>query len=81
MYVTQPDDINSAGDIVGQYIDDITNHGFLKVGDSFISIDYPGAALTTAWGINSVGQMVGNWFDDSGHHHGWLATPDNQNQQ
>ena len=77
VYATQPDDINSTGDIVGQYTDEITYlpHGFLKVGDAIASIDYPGAAYTTAWGINSAGQMVGNWYDSSGIGHGWLAEP------
>jgi uncharacterized membrane protein len=80
--VTQGDDINSTGKIVGQYIDDTTYHGFLKVGNTFTSIDYPGATLTTAWGINSAGQMVGNWVDSSGATHGWLAAqPNTQNQQ
>ncbi len=77
VYATQPDDINSTGDIAGQYTDYITYlpHGFLKVGDAITSIDYPGAAYTTAWGINSAGQMVGNWYDSSGIGHGWLAEP------
>jgi len=83
--VTQGDDISNAGNIVGQYMDDITYHGFRKVGNTFTSIDYPGAAGTTAWGINSVGQMVGNWWSDPnnilGTTHGWLATPNSQNQQ
>ena len=72
---TQPDDINHTGKIVGQYSDDITYlaRGFLKVGDAFTSLDYPGAVQTTAWGINSAGQMVGNWYDSSGAAHGWLA--------
>jgi uncharacterized membrane protein len=72
---TQGDDINNSGYIVGLYIDDSgIEHGFLKTGAAFSSIDYPGAVgLTSAWGINSSGQMVGIWVDNSGARHGWLA--------
>ncbi|MBZ5722836.1 MAG: hypothetical protein LAO03_21050 [Acidobacteriia bacterium] len=75
VFLTQPQGINAYGDIVGAgYVNNIA-HGFLKVGDTFTSIDYPGAAYSTAWGINAAGQMVGNWFDDAGNVHGWLAQP------
>jgi probable HAF family extracellular repeat protein len=70
---TQPDGINAHGDIIGQDIENGITHGFLKVGANFIKIDYPGAVLTSGWGINAAGQMVGNWFDSAGTVHGWLA--------
>ena len=72
---TEPGGINARGDIIGQDIENGITHGFLKVGANFIKIDYPGAALTSGWGINAAGQMVGNWFDSSGAVHGWLAQP------
>jgi uncharacterized membrane protein len=77
VYLTQPDGMNSQGKIVGQFYDTITYlpQAFLKVGEPFTLIEYPGAVWTTAWGINSVGQMVGNWLDGSGVTHGWLAQP------
>ncbi|MGC2196634.1 MAG: hypothetical protein WA628_18315 [Terriglobales bacterium] len=62
--LTQADDINDRGQIVGAFID--TNsaaHGFLKVRDSFTVLDYPGAVTTVPWGINSRGDIVGNHFD------------------
>jgi len=81
--ITQADGISATGKIVGQYysISDcagggLTGHGFLKVGDTFTSINYPGAVLTTGWGINSRGQMVGAWYDSSLTAHGWLAQGD-----
>lgn len=81
VWLTQPDDINDTGKIVGQYYDDITYQprGYLKVADAFTNIDYPGATQTTPWGINSAGQMVGNYrIDSSGAIHGWLAQPGNE---
>lgn len=81
--LTQGDDINNVGDIAGLYSDDSgIEHGFLKTGAAFTSIDFPGAVgLTSVWGINSAGQMVGNWADDSGAVHGWLAQPNHQGEQ
>ena len=80
VYITQGDDINATGKVVGQYYDDTTYlpHSFLKLGDGITSFDYPGAAYTTAWGINSAGEMVGNWYDSSGNAHGWLVQPGNK---
>ena len=61
--VTQGNDINASGSIVGTWVDASGGiHGFLAVGANFSSIDYPGAAFTSAWGINSAGQIVGNHF-------------------
>lgn len=74
---TQPNDINEYGQIVGMYLDpDGANHGFLKVGDQFVAIDYPGAAATTAWGINASGQIVGTHYDDlAAPARGYVAKP------
>jgi probable HAF family extracellular repeat protein len=54
--------INDAGQIAGTYSDDAGKfHGFLKDGDTFTSIDYPGlhSGGTQVWGVNNLGQAVG----------------------
>jgi hypothetical protein len=59
---THANGINNAGQIVGQYKfpdDNGTKHGFLKIGDTFTTIDFPGAVATTAQGINNFGDIVG----------------------
>jgi len=38
----------------------------------FISIDYPGAKSTSAYGINAVGEVVGTYFDAAGKQHGFV---------
>jgi uncharacterized membrane protein len=74
---TQPNDINAMDQIVGLYIDAAgVLHGFLQVGATFTSVDFPGAAYTTAWGINNTGQIVGNHYDTAdGPSRGYLAQP------
>ena len=66
--------INTAGQIVGTFIDATTGatHGFLKDGDTFTAIDVPGASSTAARGINSAGQIVGTFVDAAGVTHGFL---------
>ena len=78
--VTQPDDINALGQIVGLYLDaNGIGHGFLKDGASFTIIDFPGSVQTTVWGINSAGQIVGNHYliSPNAPPHGFLANPGN----
>jgi probable HAF family extracellular repeat protein len=56
--------INTAGDMVGQYVDaGNKSHGFLLSGGVYITIDYPAATSTSANGINDVGQIVGSTVD------------------
>jgi uncharacterized membrane protein len=53
--------INTAGDMVGQYVDaGNKSHGFLLSGGVYTTIDYPAATSTSANGINDVGQIVGS---------------------
>src|SRR5437870_13223320 len=70
--LTQADEINAHGQIVGVYIgaDDVS-HAFLVVGATFTSFDFPGATQTSAYGINSAGQVVGKYSDPNGSTHGF----------
>jgi probable HAF family extracellular repeat protein len=53
--------IDTAGDIVGGYVDSSDNsHGFLLSGGVYTTIDDPDVANGFALGINDVGQIVGN---------------------
>ena len=52
----------------------IPTHGFLRVGETFIPIDVPGARATHVSGINNSGQMVGGWTDANGVRHGFLLS-------
>jgi hypothetical protein len=48
--VTQADDINAHGEIVGVYFDvNGLIHAFLVFGGNFTSFDFPGATDTLAW--------------------------------
>ena len=77
--VTQADDINAHGQVVGTYIDaGGVQHAFLAVGANITSFDFPGAVLTSAWGINSAGQIVGNYRNADNVPHGFLAQPGNK---
>jgi probable HAF family extracellular repeat protein len=72
--------INDAGQIVGSYEDASGEHGFLRSGNIFVSIDDPSATNdgiletgTAALGINDAGEIVGEYDDASGSH-GFLRT-------
>jgi probable HAF family extracellular repeat protein len=60
--------INSSGDIVGIYNAGYgtPDHGFIKRGDAYTSIDYPGASLTYVFGLNDSGYVSGTYRDGSG---------------
>jgi probable HAF family extracellular repeat protein len=62
---TTPNDINDAGQIVGDYAG---GHGFLYSHGKFATIDVPGAQFTVALGINNAGQIVGYYRDDTTNH-------------
>ena len=75
--LTQFNDINAQGQIVGSWLenDGITTHAFLLSGAAFAELDFPNATpLTSAWGINSLGQVVGT-YQMGGPSHGFLAQP------
>lgn len=74
--LTQADEINDHGQIVGVHAGtDFVWHGFLIVGATFTSFDFPGSTGTGAYGINSAGQIVGKYFAADGSTHGFLAEP------
>jgi probable HAF family extracellular repeat protein len=69
---TDAHEINNGGQIVGEYVSGGVFHGFVKTGDNFTAIDYPGAAgVTQAYGINDTGQIVGDFWDGT-EYHGFL---------
>jgi len=76
-YSTYADGINNKGQIMGNYFD--TNgvaHGFLKEGESYTTIDVPGATSTYAYSINNSGTLAGLWFNLSGWAEGFVRTSD-----
>jgi hypothetical protein len=71
---TEANDINASGQIVGDYVlSDGSQHSFVLSGSHFTTIDYPGAAFTTTWGINEQGEVAGFYQSDTLH--GFTAAP------
>src|SRR5262249_27763159 len=66
--------INACGQIVGEYVDGGTTHGYLLSGGSYLTLDPPGSTFTRAVGINASGQIVGLYNDTSGVRHGFLLS-------
>lgn len=66
--------INSAGQVVGNYVDGTGTHGFLFSGSAYTTIDDPFAApgQTFAHGINDSGEIVGYYYDAHGLAHGFF---------
>lgn len=60
--------MNGSGAIIGIYNSGYgtPDHGFLKVGDSYTSIDAPGAATTYVFGLNDAGLVTGTYRDTIG---------------
>jgi probable HAF family extracellular repeat protein len=60
--------INSLGHIAGIYNAGFgtPDHGFLKVGDEYTSIDFPGASITYVFGLNDAGYISGTFRDAQG---------------
>ena len=70
---TFADGINNLDQIVGRYNAGGVNHGFLRnPNGTFQTIDYPGAASSTALGINDDGDIVGAYHDAQNHIHGFI---------
>ncbi|TMH64599.1 MAG: hypothetical protein E6H48_16955 [Betaproteobacteria bacterium] len=72
---TDPNGINSAGVIVGDYIDHAgAAHGFQLVDGVFTAIDYPGATQTTPISVNARGDVAGFFLDPSNQWHGFVLS-------
>ena len=56
-----PYGINDSIKAVGTYNDYAGTHGFIASGNSFDTMDYPGATATMAWGINDGGKVAGSY--------------------
>jgi len=78
---TQVIGINNASNTAGFYIDSKgANHGFLKVGSSFKSVDFPATTsvpkVNQLLGLNAQGQSAGFYNDSANNSHGYInASP------
>jgi hypothetical protein len=80
-YTTSPTGINGKGQIVGAfctanpcYNDSGVYFGFLKQGDTYTTINPPGASGTRACGVDNSGTIVGEWWDAAGASQGFVLT-------
>lgn len=66
--------INASGHIVGIYNAGVgtPDHGFLKVGDTYTGIDFPGAPITYVLGLNDAGLITGTYQDAMGVTRGFV---------
>ena len=72
---TYPGSINDKGQIFGVFYDTSgREHGFLKEGETYTTIDAPEASGTNGIGINNHGTMVGQYFDPDGAAQGFVLT-------
>jgi hypothetical protein len=72
--------INNQGDVAGFYVDrNGTTDAFLaRRHGRFLTLDYPGATATQAFGVNDRGEVVGAYTDGTGSAaamHGFTWTP------
>ena len=60
--------MNASGQIAGVFNAGgiTTPHAFVKTGDNYLQLDYPGAWGTEGWGINDAGVVSGNYYDTFG---------------
>jgi uncharacterized membrane protein len=65
--------INNLGDLAGEYDDSSGQHGFVRIGGVFQTVDVPGASTTTVRAINDAGRMAGFYTDSSGQGHGFVS--------
>jgi len=66
--MTQITAVNAAGDIVGSFNDNNTEHGFIDSGGTIATIDPPGSLSTQVTGIDTAGDIVGYYYDGNGEH-------------
>jgi uncharacterized membrane protein len=64
---TEASGINDKGVVVGLYFDSAAvQHGFIKTGTKYQTIDVKGATSTAAWGINNAGLVTIQALNSSG---------------
>jgi probable HAF family extracellular repeat protein len=67
--------VNNSGAVSGFFVDNKgMTHGFLLIGSTETTLDFPGSQSTQALGLNNDGQVVGEYTDGSGNMHGFLYT-------
>src|SRR5262249_26502582 len=82
---TRANDINTAGDLAGSYVDDgsynntggsngTKEHGFIYRGGVFTTIEFPGASYTEVWRISDHGQVLGRYQSGNRGTHVFLLT-------
>ena len=66
--------INSSNQIVGAYGTSLSDliHGFLYSGGTYITLDFPGASITSVSDINNLGQVVGTYSVGTTEQRGFL---------
>src|SRR5713101_3236849 len=71
---TAASDISNSGQIVGTYFDGNSSHGFLKIGNTYSSIDDPAASGfdTAVNAINGNGDLGGVYYTDQFTYHGFV---------
>lgn len=69
-------DVSPNEEFVGTYVDSAGHRfGFAQfLGGLSVTLEFPGAAATIAWGVNPEGAIVGQYVED-GVTHGFLAVP------
>jgi hypothetical protein len=70
---------NASGKTCGFYIEASgANHGFIKVGPSYLTIDFPNTTSVPPFnqlmGLNDAAQEAGFWNDSSGNSHGYITS-------
>src|SRR5436309_14963237 len=75
---TDPNGINSSGEIVGSYADGTgAGHGFHFKDGAFTAINVPSAARTDVISINARGDIAGFFLDATDQWHGFVLSNGN----
>jgi hypothetical protein len=70
---TSAQGINDRNQVAGSFTDaNAVNHGFVKDGDDYRTIDVTEATNTFAFDVNDRGETVGYYIDASGVYHGFV---------
>jgi len=64
--------ISDAFQVVGDYYDGVTVHGFSDNQVTYTTIDVPGESVTFPYGVNALGQIVGYYYDSVSNPHAFL---------